>query len=358
MAAGLRFTLLGMVTIWAAAGQGVPATGQGTPVAADLTRLPPIPEDYRPGTTPWGEPDLRGSWPIDHLNGTPLQRDPKHGDRVFLTPDEMAERAKRIEALATRYEQEDAEDRLGQGHWVEMGQINPRTSLLVEPANGRLPEMTAEGKRRSATMRSSWRKGQSFDWTTDFDSWDRCITRALPASMLPMQYNNGIRIFQSPGLVAIQLEMIHETRIVPTDGRPPAPARIRNWMGESRGRWENGNRLVVETTNFRPGPSATNIVTTGSPPENDTPVSTQAHMVERFTMTGPDTIVYEMTYTDPVIFTAPWTVRLDWKRNDDYGMFEYACHEGNVQIRNYITASRAQRAKTASGGARETASAE
>jgi hypothetical protein len=99
----------------------------------------------------------------------------------------------------------------------------------------------------------------------------------------------------------------------------------------------------VETTNLRSGPSATNIVTTGSPPENNTPISDQAHMVERFTMTGPDSIVYELTYSDPKVFTAPWTARLDWTRNPDYGFFEYACHEGNVQVRNYINASRASR---------------
>jgi hypothetical protein len=314
------------------------------PVAeVDLTQAPPIPKTYQPQKTSWGEPDLRGMWPIDHLNGTPLQRDAKEGNRVFLTDEEYAERAKQIEAKASRYDREESNDKIGQGHWVEMGEVNRRTSLLIAPANGRLPAMTEEVKRRSAAMRSSWRRGQTFDWTTDFDSWDRCITRGIPASMMPMMYNNGLRVFQAPGLVAIQMEMIHETRMIPTDGRPPIPSRIHNWIGESRGHWD-GNTLVVETTNLKTGPSATNIVTTGSPPENDTPISDQAHIVEHFTMTGPDTIVYEMTYTDPVVFTAPWTARLDWKRNSQYEFFEYGCHEGNVQIRNYINASRAQRA--------------
>lgn len=332
-----------------AAAFAVPLSAQET-VPEDLTVVPPVPRDYAPAKTAWGDPDLRGRWPIDHLNGTPLQRAPEQGNRVFLTDEEMAARAARIEAAVARYENEDAGDKLGQGHWVEMGRPNRRTSLIVSPANGRLPEMTEEGKRLSALMRSSWRSGQSYDWTTDFDSWDRCITRGLPASMLPMQYNNGIRLFQAPGLVAIQLEMIHETRIIPVDGKPPIPSSIGNWMGESRGHWEDGNTLVVETTNFRPGPSATNIVTTGSPPANDTPISPEARLTERFTMTGPDTIVYETAYHDPVIFTAPWTTRSDWQRRDDYGFFEYACHEGNVQLRNYITASRADRARQAAGG--------
>ena len=319
--------------------------------SADLTVVPPVPTDYRPATTAWGEPDFRGGWPIDYLNGTPMQRDPEQGNRVFLTDEEYAARSQRIDTAASRYENEDQGDRLGQGHWVEMGEPNRRTSLLISPANGRLPEMTAEGKRLSALMRSSWRANQTFDWTSDFDTWDRCITRGMPASMLPMQYNNGIRIFQSPGLVAIQLEMIHEVRIIPTDDSAPLPAPIQNWMGESRGHWENGNTLVIETGNMRPGPSATNIVTTGSPPENDTPISPQAHIVERLTMTGPDTIVYEVTYNDPVVFTAPWTVRFDWRRNNGYEMFEYACHEGNVQVRNYITASRAARVREAAEAA-------
>jgi len=146
------------------------------------------------------------------------------------------------------------------------------------------------------------------------------------------------------------MEMVHETRIIPTDGRPAIPTQIHNWMGESRGHWENGNTLVVETTNFRPGPSATNIGTTGSPPANNTPVSEQARLVERFTMTGPDAIIYEFTWTDPVIFTQPWSARLEWQRDDNFGIFEYACHEGNVQVRNYINASRAERAGAAAGG--------
>ena len=319
---------------------------------ADLTVVPPVPADYRPKTTSWGEPDFRGGWPIDHLNGrTPLQRDPAHGSRAFLTEAEFAQRAETVEQLARRYDTEDSQGTMCIGHWAEVAAANRRTSWIVSPANGRLPEFTAEGKRLSGEMRSTWRRGQPFDTWLDFDSWDRCITRGLPASMFPFMYNNGMRMFQSPGLVALQMEMVHETRLIPTDGRPGIPVQIQNWLGESRGRWENGNTLVVETTNLRPGPSATNIGTTGSPPENDTPVSERARLTERFTMTGPDSIVYEFTWDDPVVFTAPWTARLDWVRDDDFGIYEYACHEGNVQIRNFITASRAERADAAAQAA-------
>ena len=321
------------------------------PVAApaqqqDLTKLPPAQNGYKPKTTAWGEPDLTGGWPIDSLNGrTPLQRDAKYGNRQLLNDTEFAERNAMVQQLEQRYQNENKENKMGIGHWAEVGAANRRTSWITSPANGRLPAYTDEGKRLSAGMHSTWRRNQDFDWTSDFDSWDRCVTRGLPASMFPFMYNNGIRIFQSPGLVAIQLEMIHETRLIPTDGKTPIPRQIHQWLGESRGHWENGQTLVVETTNFQPGPSATNIGTTGSPPENDTPVSADAKMIERFTMTGPNSIAYEMTWTDPIVFTAPWSARLDWQRDDKYGIFEYACTEGDVQIRNYISASRAQRAQ-------------
>jgi hypothetical protein len=311
----------------------------------DLTRLPAFDKSFAAKKTSWGDPDLRGSWPIDYLNGLVLERNPKYGDRILMNDAEHAEQTKRQAALQARYDEDNANNKIGRGHWDEAGELTRQTSLIIEPANGRLPALTAEGKARSETMRSSWRRNQTFDWTSDFDSWDRCITRGLPASMLPMHYNNGIRIFQAPGMVAIQLEMIHETRIIPTDGRASIPTQMMNWMGESRGHWENGNTLVVETTNFRPGPSATNTVTVGSPAQNDTPISTSAKLTEWFTMTGPDKITYKMSWNDPVIYTAPWSVQFDWRRQDDYGMFEYACHEGDIQIRNYINASRAQRAK-------------
>ncbi|MGZ3270483.1 MAG: hypothetical protein ACXU71_05845 [Croceibacterium sp.] len=320
------------------------------PVAAsaeqDLTKLPAAENGYKPKKTAWGEPDLTGGWPIDSLNGrTPLQRDPKFGNRQLLNDAEFAERNAMVQQLEQRYQNENKQNKMGIGHWAEVGAANRRTSWITSPANGRLPAYTDEGKRLSAGMHSTWRRNQDFDWTTDFDSWDRCVTRGLPASMFPFMYNNGIRIFQAPGLVAIQLDLIHETLIIPTDGKTPIPRAIQQWLGESRGHWENGQTLVVGTTNFQPGPSATNIGTTGSPPENDTPVSADAKMVERFTMTGPNSIAYEMTWTDPVVFTQPWSARLDWQRDDKYGIFEYACTEGDVQIRNYISASRAQRAQ-------------
>jgi hypothetical protein len=314
----------------------------------DLTAVPPVPTTYHPKKTAWGEPDLSGTWPIDHLNFTPLQRTAAQGDRAFLTDEEYAARVKQLTERAGQYAAEEKSGKLGMGHWVEVGTPNRRTSLLIVPRNGQLPAQTEEGKRRGKLMRSSYRADEkTYDWVTDFDTWDRCITRGMPASMFPFNYNNGIRIFQSPGVVAIQLEMVHETRIVPTDGRPSIPVQMKNWLGESRGHWEGGNTLVIETDHLKAGPSATHAGTWGSPRNNDTPISDQARIVERITMTGPDTMVYEVTYTDPVVFTAPWTARLDWRRNEKYVLYEYACHEADSQISGLITSSRAARAQQA-----------
>jgi hypothetical protein len=328
------------------------------PVAAaeeDLTVLPVPSDAYTPARTAWGEPDFRGGWPIDHLNGrTPLQRAPEHGNRQLLTAEEYAARAETVAALEQRYQNEDSTGTMGIGHWAEVAAANRRTSWITSPANGQLPAFTPEGQRLSDAMRSTWAQGQQFNTWLDFDSWDRCISRGLPASMFPFMYNNGMRIFQSPGLVAIQMEMVHETRIIYTDGRAGVPRQIAQWLGESRGRWEDANTLLVETTNFLPGASATNIGTTGSPRENDSPISNQAKLTERFHMISADEIIYEFTWEDPVVYTQAWSARLEWQRDEAFEIYEYACHEGNVQIRNYINASRAQQAAAAeapAGGA-------
>jgi hypothetical protein len=299
--------------------------------------------DWSHPVTPWGEPDIRGKWPIGHLTGTPLQRSEAMGKRRHLTDEELAARESQYAARRGAYDAEIKKNKMGMGHWVEWGQLNRLTSLIVDPPNGRLPELTAEGQRRRDLMRSGW-MNIAFDRPSDFDNWDRCITRGLPASMLPAYYNNGIQIHQSPGHVIIRLEMIHEARIVPTDGRPQLGGNIRGWLGHSSGHWE-GNRLVVETTNFNGQGSSTNIHTFGSPPFNNSPISQQYVLTETFERTGPDTLIYTATVDDPVIWEQPWTVELPWRRDESYEFFEYACHEDNSMIRNYIETSRAERAQ-------------
>ena len=301
--------------------------------------------DWTQPMTEWGEPDIQGKWPVGHLSGIPLVRDPKYGDRKYLTDEEYAPRLAAAEAQNERYRKEIEENKMGMGHWTEATMPSRRTSFIVKPENGQLPALTEEGRRRKALMRSSW-MDIPFDSVKDFDTWDRCITRGLPSSMMPYRYNNGIQIIQSPGYVVIRLEMIHESRIIPTDGRKALPAAIHNWMGSSRGHWE-GNTLVVETTHFREGPSSTNVAVIGSPPHNDTPTSTEARMVERFTMQDQNHMLYEVTWDDPVVYKEPYTAELDYLRDPDYGFFEYACHEDNETIRNYINSSRAERAQEA-----------
>ena len=333
-----------------------PSFAQDAP--QDLIVMPPVSKDYQPAKTPWGDPDLRGTWPINDVAELPVNRPDQYGNRFFKTDEELAQEQARVEDLETRYSKEEQEETIGTGHWIEYLGGARRTSMVVDPADGKLPAMTPQAEAVYRAGRSSWTPNTKFDWVTDFDSWDRCISRGFPASMLPFRYNNGIRIFQAPGLVTIHLEMLG-TRVIPVAGQlDPWPEQVEGYLGSSRGRWE-GNTLVIETTNLKSGDSATrdrfarngsplNMATRGVPPWNTIPTSEQAKVVERLTMTGPDTITYEMTYSDPEVFTAPWTLRFDWTRDDDYAFYEYACHEGNVQVRNYITSSRAGRLEAAS----------
>jgi hypothetical protein len=303
--------------------------------------------------TEWGDPDLRGMWPIINLISTPFQRpvdddgNPIYGDRELLTDEEYEAAQQRLAARDERYREEIESNKMGMGHWAEASHHNEAarlTSLLVEPRNGRFPELTPRGKELAAKMSSSW-TGTTFDKPEDFDSWDRCITRGLPPSMFPFNYNNGIQILQSPGYVIVRLEMIHEARVIPVDGRPPLDPAIKQWMGESRGYWE-GNTLVVETTNFNGLTGMTNVGIPGSP-RGDTPTTTNMKIVERFTRTDDETIEYEMLVDDPEVLTQPWKARYPMKRDDTYQFFEYACHEDNTAVRNYIVTSRYERAQKA-----------
>jgi hypothetical protein len=299
--------------------------------------------------TPWGDPDLQGMWPIINLISTPFQRpldengNPRYGDRRLLTDEEYAEAQQRLAARDERYQQEIQSNKMGMGHWAEASHNNDAarlTSLMFEPANGRFPELTERGKELASKMSSSW-SAKQFDKPTDFDTWDRCITRGLPPSMFPFNYNNGIEIHQAPGYVVVRLEMIHEARIIPVDGRAPLDPEIKQWMGESRGHFE-GNMLVVENFNGLSG--MTNVGIPGSP-RGDTPTTTNMKIVERFTRTDDDTIQYEMRVQDPEVLTQPWAAGYPMQRDDSYQFFEYACNEDNTAVRNFIETSRYERAQ-------------
>src|SRR5687768_3240359 len=277
------------------------------------------PSTWKQPMTPWGEPDLRGIWPLNHLISTPFQRPERFGDRRFLTDEEFAAAQKSAEDRNARFLS-------GAIPQADAGQATRQTSLLIDPPNGRFPELTAKGKELYDQMRGSYKPGQTvFDTPEDFDTWDRCITRGLPVSMLPRNYNNGIRIMQFPGYVVILLEMAHEARIIPTTPRPPLDAAIRQYLGESRGRWE-GNTLIVETTNFNGKTAMTNLGVPGSPAL--TPSTPNLRFSERFTRTAQDTIDYQMTVEDPeILSTGQWTAAYPMKLDNSYQAFEYACHE-------------------------------
>jgi hypothetical protein len=172
----------------------------------------------------------------------------------------------------------------------------------------------------------------------------------MPVSMLTRNYNVGIRVMQSPGYVVIILEMAHEARVIPTDGRPFLDPTIKQYLGESRGHWE-GDTLVVETKNFNGEPAMTNTGVPGAPTPGLTPASESLHITEWFTRTGPETVEYKMTVEDPVVLSRPWSVEFPWQLDPKYDMFEYACHEGNTAVRNYIETSRYERANPPAAGA-------
>lgn len=314
-----------------------PQTAAPKPAASKpAAGKPAATKAWTPPKTPWGEPDLQGIWPLNHLIATPFQRPEKYGDRRFLTEEEFAAAQKAAAARNQRFES-------GAIPQADSGTaVLKITSLLSEPANGRFPALTPHGQELYAKMHGSYKPGQTvFDTPDDFDEWDHCITRGMPVSMEPRNYNNGIRIMQSPGYVLIVLEMAHEVRIIPTDGRPMLDSSIKEWLGESRGHWE-GNTLVVETTNFNGKGDLTNSGVPGSPPL--TPNSEQERVTERFTRTDPDTIEFTMHVEDPDVIVSPFTVAYPMKLDNKYQIFEYACHEGNEALRGYIVNSRFERA--------------
>jgi hypothetical protein len=344
-------------------------TGQGGVAPSAANHFIGTPADWAHPKTPWGDPDLQGRWPISFVGSVPLQRcagggrgrpggpppSPCDPNKAFLSEEEYQSRLGQAATQVDRHAAAIAAGNFGQA--LQSGVTDPtfpqrQTSLIMDPPDGKLPELTPEGKRLSALMRSSWAlnqdEKQTWDAPEDFDTWDRCITRGMPSSMFPFRYNNGVEIMQVPGYVILNMEMIHEARIVPVDGRPAMSPAIKQWMGESRGRWE-GNTLVIVTTNFKAGASMTNIGVAGSPAGNRIPTSEKMKITERISRLNNDYLLYEITTDDPVVLTRPWTGRFPLKLDPTYEWWEYACHEGNRTIPDYVNASRAERAKAAAG---------
>jgi hypothetical protein len=284
-------------------------------------------------------------WPIMHLFTTPLQRPAQFGERRIRTDEEIAAAQASMEQRDANYHRMVENQQLGMGGWAESTTTVDAialTSLISYPPNGQFPALTARGEELRPLFGSDDTRTVFDSPTEDFDSWDRCITRGLPNSMLPFNYNNGIRIIQSPGFVVIDIEMIHESRIIPVDDRPLLPSEIKQWMGESRGYWD-GATLVVETANFNGEVNMTNVGIPGSP-RGDTPSTTGMRTTERLTRVADNRINYEMTIEDPEVLTDRWTISYPMVLDETYQFFEYACHEDNTAVRNFIETSRYERA--------------
>jgi hypothetical protein len=279
--------------------------------------------------TAWGHPDLQGIW--TNTTTTPLERLPEASDKQTLTDEEREELSQKV---AQRINQD--LPRPGQvvpynEFWYERGRLNTRTSLVIDPPDGRVPAYTPDAQKRIEGMQAS-RKAHPADSWLDRSSYDRCITRGMPGAMMPGFYNHNYHIMQTPGYVAIVVEMIHDARIIPLDGRPHLNNSVQQWMGDSRGHWE-GDTLVVETTNFSDKVFERGTTVTGFGPG--------MRLVERFRRVDADSIDYQFTLEDPKTFTKTWTVAAPMAKTDG-PLYEYACHEGNYAMEGILSAARAE----------------
>jgi hypothetical protein len=285
--------------------------------------------------TAWGDPDLQGTW--DYRTITPLERPVNMGDRQFLTDAE----ATQLEARAAKRldEPPDADvpaNTIHAPYWTDPGrrvQGDKRTSLIIDPPDGRLPALTPEGQLRLARGGrggTGGREGGKADGPEDRSSLERCITQGLPTSNLPTLYNNNVGIYQAPGYVALVHEMVHEVRIVPLDGRAALSPSIRQWEGSSRGHWD-GDTLVVETTNFSDKTSYR-----GSSPA--------MRITERYTRLDDKTVGVEITVDDPATWSKPWTAALTMRPSEG-PIYEYACHEANLGLKDILEVARDEDAK-------------
>ena len=283
--------------------------------------------------TPWGEPDLQGLW--NHGTITPLERPAEFAGRERLTAEEVAAANLASETRATSERrggltrEEDVALAYNQ-FWWDRGVSSGRTSLITEPADGRLPARAAEAVAYAATaeaqrLRAAKRGRVPAHGPEDMDLGDRCLVYR-PVSITSSGYNNHVHIVQSPGVVAIFQEQIHDVRIISVTTRPELPDRMRQWLGVSRGRWE-GDTLIVETKNFYEQADYL-----GS--------HVNRHVVERFTRVGEDAIAYQFTVSDPTVWTSPWSGEVPWRATDG-PLYEYACHEGNYGMTNLLASSRA-----------------
>ena len=282
--------------------------------------------EVRLSRTADGRPNLQGTW--NNSTQTPLQRPVGLGMKQFYTDEELAH------VRPANHDEDPAQGDPGTYNqfWWEQGEFLRQTSLIVDPPDGRIPPLTADGARRRAARQA--RDPERFDSVEDLNLSERCITRGAPK--LPGGYNNNFLIVQTPEYIVLVQEMIHEARIIPLDGRPHLPSSVRGYLGDSRGRWE-GDTLVVETTNFNEKIDQTSYNCCGGATAN-------LKAVERFRLADADTIDYRYTVDDPSTFTRPWTASVPMKRAPG-PLYEYACHEGNYSVEGILRGARAREKK-------------
>ena len=276
--------------------------------AAAIKTMPPDGK-YVPPRTPDGQPDISGLWV--NFDDTTFEASGPGRRPSDINPPE---------------------------HWADFDSpvSARRRSMVVDPPDGMVPILPAAEAKRDDNFAHV---GQDWIYETP---WVRCITRGVPGGMFPAQYNNGYTIHQSPGYVVISYEMIHDSRIIPLDGRPHLGSKIRQWNGDSRGRWE-GNTLVIETTNYNDKGMIASSAASGR--ARGVATSDQMRVTERITPLDKDTLKYEVTITDPKNFSKSWSVMMPLNRDEKYLMLEYACHEGNMSLPNELKAGRAAQAK-------------
>jgi len=319
----MRRSVFAAVVILAGVGApAAPASAQAKG-SAEASAAAFVNPKWAPPKLAWGHPDLEGIWTSDDMRGVPMARPAQFGTHRYLTNEQFAERA-RERADARKVDNA----RTGTFRNEEGSRDFGYTSMLVEPADGRMPALTVEARTRPAP-RGTAGVGP-FNTIDDFSLWDRCITRGVPGSWLPVVYGNGTRIMQTPDTVIIAHEMVHEARVIPLDGRPHVGTGLRQLMGDSRGHWE-GNTLVIETTNFTDRIAANG----GGVRYSDAMKTT-----ERITRIDPQMVEFEIRVEDPKTYVAPWTLRMTLTSQPGYEIYEYGCHEGNRSVANSLSGER------------------
>jgi len=302
-------------------------------IAGTSAQSPSIPR------TPWGDPDIQGTYTNSSESGIPMERPAELAGRRLedVKPEELA---KLIQQRAARAEEtaeviggtQDENTGAGPKHWYENYQAtNSRAWMISDAPDYKMPATTDDAKRRAAAARAARRGGDGyytgpFDGPEDLTLYVRCITRGVPGSMMPAIYGNSYEIVQSPGVVAIRYEMVHKTRVIPLDGRKTLPAHMQSYMGDSRGHWE-GDTLVVEGSRYLEKSAFGG-------------ASSALKTIERFRPTSKDTLEWSITFDDATTWVKPWTFGMRLTRDDEHPIFEYACHEGNEGLRGILSAAR------------------